>query len=262
MNHGHPKMNTKQSVVREYRKPYVPTQRPIVFLPSTVDGLYDKIDELLGELDAGDATVKPIIIAILNKLKEKGALKRSEAKKPFTKFQGSETSGKDSESEESTSETEDETSSQDEESDTNDQSGGEDDEKFEQLILDVADTVSRNENKNLQQALLAVNDEERGKIESWLERETSLEKILPLLKDSVDMLKIKILMKEIDKIRKKVEKVLRALQNAINYGEVKDALDVLKSQEVITDGEYKRLIIANHDLQSYVNAFQGMGLWI
>ena len=62
--------------------------------------------------------------------------------------------------------------------------------------------------------------------------------------------------------RIKVDKVLRALRNATNYGEVRDALDVLKSQDVITDAEYKRLSVANHDLQSYVNAFQGTGLWI
>ena len=61
-------------------------------------------------------------------------------------------------------------------------------------------------------------------------------------------------MTEIDQIRKRVEKIFLALRNATNYSEAKDALDVLKSREVITDGEF-RLSIANHDLQNYVNAF-------
>ena len=69
-------------------------------------------------------------------------------------------------------------------------------------------------------------------------------------------------MKQIDERRKKVEKVLRALRNITDYSELRDTLDVLKSQEVITDSEYKRLMVANRDLQSYVNAFQGMGIWI
>ena len=60
-------------------------------------------------------------------------------------------------------------------------------------------------------------------------------------------------MTEIDQILKRVEKIFLALQNQ-NYSEAKDALDVLKSREVITDGEF-RLSIANHDLQNYVNAF-------
>ena len=257
MNSGHSK-NTGQSAVRKYRKSYIPTQRPIVFLPSTVDGLYDKIDVLLGELDAGNATVKPIIIAILNKLKEKGALKRSEAKKPRTQIQDSATSGEDSESEESRSEME-ETNA---ESDVDDHSEDKGDEEFDQLILDVADTVSQNEKKNLQHALSAVEREERKQIESWLEGEKSLEKILPLLKDTVDMMKIKILMKEMDERRKKVDKVLHALRNITDFSELKDTLDGLRSQDVITDGEYKRLIVANHDLQSYVNAFQGRGIWL
>ena len=85
------------------------------------------------------------------------------------------------------------TSSQESESDKDDKSSdsGEDDEEFDQLILDVADTVSGNEKKNLLHALLAVTSNERKQIDSWLKGEKSLEKILPLLKDSVDMIKIK-----------------------------------------------------------------------
>ena len=66
------------------------------------------------------------------------------------------------------------------------------------------------------------------------------------------MLKIKILMKLIDEKRKKVDKVLNSLRN----------MDELKSGEVITDGEYKRLIVANHDLNSFTKALQGTGIWV
>ena len=69
-------------------------------------------------------------------------------------------------------------------------------------------------------------------------------------------------MKQIDERRKKVDKVLRVLRNISDYGELKNMLEVLKSKEVITDAEYKRLLIANRDLKSYVKAFQGSGIWI
>ena len=76
------------------------------------------------------------------------------------------------------------------------------------------------------------------------------------------MMKIKILMKEMDSRRKKVDKVLHDLRNITDFSQLKDTLDGLRSQDVITDGECKRLIVANHDLQSYVNAFRGRGIWI
>ena len=69
-------------------------------------------------------------------------------------------------------------------------------------------------------------------------------------------------MKQIDEKRKKVDKVLHPLRNVTDHGELKKILDELKSQEVITDGEYKRLIIAHHDLKSYARAFQGSGIWV
>ena len=77
------------------------------------------------------------------------------------------------------------------------------------------------------------------------------------------MMKIEILMKLIDERRKKAEKVLQTLRNATDYGQLKDTLNALRSQEVITDVEHKRLMIAHHDFHSYVKkVFQGIGIWI
>ena len=81
----------KKSVLNDYLKSYLPTKKPTVFLPSTVDGLYDKLGVLIGELEAGNNIVKPIIIAIIKKLKEKGALNRNEKKKVCSQTQDSET---------------------------------------------------------------------------------------------------------------------------------------------------------------------------
>ena len=257
----------EKSVLNHLLKSYLPAKEPTVFLPSTVDGLYDKLGVLIGELEAGNTKVTPIIITIIKKLKEKGALNRNEKKKVCT--QDSETTNSDSETDQSTMDEETDESEMEEE-DTSSQDGDyngnekstKEDEKFDHLILNVADALVRNEKKNLMHALLAVKSNDRRKIESWIEGEESLEQTLPSLKDDVDMMKIKILMKEIDEKREKVDKVLRALRNVTDYGKLKDVLHVLKNQEVITDGEYKRLMIANHDLQSYINAFQGMGIWI
>ena len=69
------------------------------------------------------------------------------------------------------------------------------------------------------------------------------------------MLKIKILMKQMEERQIKVEKDLRTLRNITDFGKLKGALDVLECQGIITELEYKRLTVANHALQSYVNAF-------
>ena len=262
MNVGRSKTKAERNTSEKKKSAcHIPTQKQTVFLSSSVDGLYNKLGVLTDQLETGNTAVTPIILSILRKLKEKDALNRRETKETYTQIQDSADS--DSETDESASGMDEETSRQDSESDMNEQSTeDEDDEEFDQLILDVADTLTQNEKKNLLHTLLAVKNEERRRIESWLEGEESLEKILPLLKDSLDMMKIKILMKQIDERRKKVDKVLRALRNITNHGELKDVLDELKSQDVITDREYKRLIVADHDLQSYVKAFQGSGIWI
>ena len=98
---------------------------------------------------------------------------------------------------------------------------GEDDQEFNQLIQMFADNLVQNERKNLLHTLSAVKSDERKQIESWLKGEESIEKIIPLLKDSGDMLRIKILMKLIDEKRKKVDKVLRYLRNITGHGELK-----------------------------------------
>ena len=85
-------------------------------------------------------------------------------------------------------------------------------------------------------------------MESWLKRETSLEKILPLLEDSVDMLKIKILMKEIDKIRKKVEKVLRALRNSAFYQRIYTLSILDVGWEIDWNTNWNIVYICNHKL--------------
>ena len=265
----------EKSALYDHLKSYIPPKKTKTsFLPSTVDGLYDKIGLLIGELKAGNTAVKPEIIAILKKLEEKGVLNMEECDEACAQIQDTEsedgeTSSQQSESgsDQSTdSELDDEeTSSQESESgveQSTDSDSEVDDEEFSQLIRNVADNLAQNERKNLLHALLAVKSDERQKIESWLEGDENLENIVSLLKDNEDMLKIKILMKQIDERRRKVGQVLRVLRNITDYGELKKRLDMLKNQEVISDAEYKRLIIANHDLKSYVKAFQGTGIWI
>ena len=62
------------------------------------------------------------------------------------------------------------TSCQESESDQDEKSSdsGREDDEFNQFIRNVADTLSRNEKKNLLHALLAVRSDERKQIDSWL----------------------------------------------------------------------------------------------
>ena len=243
-------------------------------LPSTIEELHDELMKLFDQLKVGNPSVQTRIIAILKKMREHGVLSRKECAKACAQILHNDSESEDSSTEDSETGTDQSTdsdskvneksSSQESESDQDEHSSDSDaeDEELNQLIRSVADNLVRNERKNLLHTLLAVKSNERKLIESWLDGDESIETIIPLLKDSEDMVKIKILMKQIDEKRKKVDKVLRALRNITDYDELKKILDELKSQEVITDGEYKRLIIAHHDLKSYAKAFQGFGIWV
>ena len=243
-------------------------------LPSTIEELHDELMKLFDQLKVGNPSVRTRIIAILKKMREHGVLSRKECAKACAKILHNDSESEDSSTEDSETGTDQSTdsdskvneksSSQESESDQDEKSSdsGREDDEFNQFIRNVADNLVQNARKNLLHTLLAVTTNERKQIESWLEGAESIEKIIPLLKDSEDMLKIKILMKQIDEKRKKVDKVLRPLRNVTDHGELKKILDELKSRDVITEDEYKRLIIANHDLKSFARAFQGSGIWV
>ena len=59
-----------------------------------------------------------------------------------------------------------------------DQSEDENDGETNTFTQFVADTLSKNEEKNLQQVLLEVKEQERKQVESWIRGEESLVKIL------------------------------------------------------------------------------------
>ena len=152
-------------------------------LPSTIEELHDELMKLFDQLKVGNPSVQTRIIAILKKMREHGVLSRKECAKACAKIlhndsESDDSSKEDSESgavqsTDSDSKMNEKSSSQESESDPDDKSSdsGEDDEEFDQLILDVADTVSGNEKKNLLHALLAVTSNERKQIDSWFEGE-------------------------------------------------------------------------------------------
>ena len=159
----------EKSALYDHLKSYIPPKKikPTTFLPSTVDGLYDQLCLLLGELKAGNTAVKSEIITILKKLQEKGILNMRQCDKACAKIQDIDSENEETSSQESESGTdqssdsdsdvdEEKSSSQESESGTGqstDSNSEVEDEEFNQLIRKVADNLAQNERKNLLHAL-------------------------------------------------------------------------------------------------------------
>jgi len=158
-----------------------------IFLPSTTDALEDRLYYLCGEFGAGNTTaLKPEIISILQKLKEKGVLPAQECDKLCAQFQN----------EEIVSESESEGTSDEEINDVD----------FYQLIRTTTENITRNLRKNLYKLMSGINDDTlRSKIDGFLAGEEIAESVITSLNNDVDSIKIKILINEIELVHQKVK---------------------------------------------------------
>ena len=216
------------------------------FLPSSEEGLKEKLRLLYAEYMAGNTTsTKSQIFEILEELCRRGIISYIECKNVMNVMDdGEETSEESSESTDS-SETDD----------------GSDDLDFYQLVNATVENLTRSTRRNLQKALQVVNKDISEMVNNYLTGEEDLENVLERMGNSSDEMKVKLLLKSMEHTRSRITKVLESLRNT-EKKDVGDVLEYLNVYDKISDQELQRLSTSAHDISNYAKAIQGAGMWV
>ena len=166
------------------------------FLPSSEEGLKEKLRLLYAEYMAGNTTAtKSQIFEILEELCRRGTISYTECKNVMNVMNDS-----DETSEESSTDS----------SETDD---GSDDLDFYQLVNATVENLTRSTRRNLQKALQVVNKDISEMVNNYLAGEEDLENVLERMGHSSDEMKVKLLLKSMEHTRNRITKVLETLRN-------------------------------------------------
>ena len=256
----HEKIDTKQEKVEKDSKPldlnkiiksYVSKDfdSPKVYPSSDIKVLRERLSSLYGELCAGNINTKPQIIDILEKLYQKGAINEHERDSTIDVI------------EDKVIESDDDINASDEETSDEESSNESDNLDFFQLVQTTIDNLTRNARQNLNKLIKKVDKNIQTRVSQFLNKKETIEAVKELLVDNPTHLRIKILLKDIANTRERVTKILNALRN-VKEEDKMEVLDNLRTNGLISDSEYKRLVIANHDVMNFAKVIQGSGLYI
>ena len=240
-----------------------PTQQ---FLPSSEDGLKEKLRVLYAEYIAGNTTTKPLIMKILQELRRQGFINNVEYEGVCHVIQNppsDESSEVSSKSGSETDESEEMSSIAD--SIHEDSSGSETDESeeldFDNLVKVTVENLTGNTRRNLHKTLQDMDEDISVMVNNYLNGKEEIEDVMQKLGKTTDGLKVKMLLRSIEKTRHRILKVLDTLRHTEDEDIVK-VLEYLKLQELISDEEFHRLLAAANNVLSYAKAIQGAGIWI
>ena len=134
---------------------------------------------------------------------------------------------------------------------------------FDQLIRTTAENMTRNLRKNLRHLMCGINDDKLwNEIDDFLQGSEIPEYVMEKSDgNNLELIKIKMMITEIDNVRQRVEKVLRELRNISDH-DVKKVLETLKMRELITEDQFRKMVIAENDILKFAKAITGSGLWI
>ena len=99
-------------------------------------------------------------------------------------------------------------------------------------------------------------------VKDYFEQEMELESVLlllPSLKDKVNAMRVKIILKNIERTRKRVNEIFTRLTNG---SEKRENLNDLRASNHITDEQYEKLSISPHTLPSISRIIQGRGMYL
>ena len=99
-------------------------------------------------------------------------------------------------------------------------------------------------------------------VKDYFEQEIELESVLlllPRLKDKLNAMRVKIILKNIEKTRNRVNKIFTKITNGTDKD---DALKGLRASNHITDEQYEKLMISPHTLPSISRIIQGRGMYL
>ena len=236
-------------------------------LPSTTEGLSNRIRYLVDKFNSdGNKTVlKPEMIAILHKLKEKGAISGQECHEICDIIKdvcSMENDSKNESSDEMETEEESNVDTDEASDETVDEQGSTiTDKDFHQLIDTTIEKLTRNLRRNLNILILGIDDKMREKVLSFLYGEELAQSVTHYLGNDTDSIKIKILIDEIDRIQRQVKNVLTEIRGTHDQDTVR-TLENLKMRGVINEEQFKKMMVAQNDIFSYARAMSGAGLWL
>ena len=236
-------------------------------LPSTIEGLQNRICHLIDNFntDRNKTALKPEMIAILCKLKEKGAITRQECYEICNIIKDVCNMERDCENESlDEMETEQELKGDtDEASDETDDEQGSNitEQDFYQLIDTTVEKLTQNLRRNLNILILGIDDKIREKVLDFLHGEELAQSVTHYLDTDTTSKKVKTLIDEIERIRQQVKNVLTQLRDTRDQDTVR-TLENLKMRGVINEEQFKKMMIAQNDIFSYARAMSGTGLWL
>ena len=236
-------------------------------LPSTIEGLQNRICHLIDNFntDRNKTALKPEMIAILCKLKEKGAITRQECYEICNIIKDVCNMEHDCENESlDEMETEQELKGDtDEASDETDDEQGSNitEQDFYQLIDTTVEKLTQNLRRNLNILILGIDDKIREKVVDFLHQEELAQSVTHFLDTDTTSKKVKTLIDEIERIRQQVKNVLTQIRDTRDQDTVR-TLENLKMRGVINEEQFKKMMIAQNDIFSYARAMSGTGLWL
>ena len=228
-----------------------------IALPQTIDGLLNRLSDLLVELkDGGDiSAIKLEMITIINKLKDKNALNQDECEeicKDIEACKSENTSEDDSDND---------LSENDSTKDVSESNSDNEPDNIYQLIDQTTEKLTSGLRENLSKLMPKVDETIRDRIQAFLNGEEIGESVKMRLDNDVLSAKIAVLINEIERMKLRVKNVLQELQD-IPDDEVIKKLESLRMHELINDEQFKRMSVADNDILSLTKAFVGQGLWL
>ena len=236
------KPNEKLSFM-EIAKLYLPKEKK-TFLPGDDEGLKEKLRLLYAEFLAGNkASTRLQIESILRELRHRGIITKENYQLV------SDCLSECLESSESDSESSDSDSEQDEADELD----------FDNLVKATIQNLTRNDRQNVYN-MLGNNPDVQESIDKYLKGENEIEEFTNFV-DKLDKIRLTILLNNMSKTTKRVRKILNSLRSIDDKERIK-VLDQLRSDKVISEPEFHRLLTSNNNDMSFAKAIQGSGIWV
>ena len=136
---------------------------------------------------------------------------------------------------------------------------------LEDRVKATTNYMLQNDKTQVLHVLKDVNDEAAQKIQNLisdyfegLDVINEIYSSLPTIKNKVLRCTLEILLGEMEKKRKSVFEIF----NRLDTLDKDDALESLKKDQLITDEQYKKLLLTPNDMDAYAKVIEGRGIWL
>ena len=226
-------------------EPQKPEKKKKTFLSGDDEGLKEKLRLLYAEFLAGNKeSTRPQIESILRELRHRRIITKENYRIVSDCLS-------------ECSESSDNSESDDESDDGSDYEADELD--FDNLVKATIQNLTRNDRQNVYN-MLGNSPGVRESIDKYLKGENDIEEFANFV-DKLDKIRLTILLNNMSKTTKRVRKILNSLRS-IDDKERTKVLDQLRSDKVISEPEFHRLLTSNNNDMSFAKAIQGSGIWV